>query len=227
LRPRNPLQASRDESLNFLLWLTLEPPLFTFLLSLAAGLGARDMWGTPMWNLTGLVIVQATASGRDLVSGYRLGLCLSVLFVIGLGGYLLANVFVPEWENKPSRIQWPARELSESFSETWRNREHTPLGIVAADGWLGGLIAMDARPRPSVWIDASFVKSPWITSARVAQEGALVVWRVRDGSGPPSALARTPGLRVLGVKSFGWPSTPRAQPLRVGYGLVRPGGAGR
>ena len=175
-----------------------------------------------MWNLTGLVIVEAAGTRRDSASLPRLAYCLPVLFAVGLCGYLLANVFVPEREGKPSRIQWPAQQMADSFAAIWENREHRPLGIVAADGWLGGLIATDAHPRASVWIDASFVKSPWITPARLSRQGALVLWRVRTTDAPPPTLAQIPGLRVVGVKSFGWPATPKAQPLRIGYGIVAP-----
>ncbi len=225
LRSRNSGQMDRDGNLSFLLWLTLTPPLLTSLLSLASGLGARDMWGTPMWNLTGLIIVEAAGTRRDYASLPRLAWCLVALFVIGLCGYLLANVFVPERENKPSRIQWPAQEMSDALGRIWQDREHRPLQIVAADGWLGGLIAMDGRPRPSVWIDASFIKSPWITPARLARDGALVVWRIRNGDAPPASLSQIPGLAVLGVKSFAWPAMPGAQPLRIGYGVVPPNSA--
>lgn len=227
LLPRDTAQLARNENLQFLLWLTLAPPLFACLLSLATGLGVRDMWGAPMWNLTGLIIVEAVGADRHTASLPRLALCVTGLFAVGLCGYLLANVFVPQWENKPSRIQWPARQLSESFAGTWENREHRPLAIVASDSWLGGLVAADARPRPSVWIDASFVKSPWITPDRVAREGALVLWRIRGGTGPPAAMSRIPGFEILGTKSFAWPSTPGAEPLRVGYGIVPPRAAAR
>jgi 4-amino-4-deoxy-L-arabinose transferase-like glycosyltransferase len=223
----NPAQFRRDENLRFLLWLTLGPPLLTVALSLATGLGVRDMWGTPMWNLVGLAIVQAAAARHDMVSLPRLGYCTAVLFVIGLAAWLLTNVFVPGIENKPSRIQWPQRELSQDFAAAWQNQVHRPLRIVAADGWLGGLVAMGAHPRPSVWIDASSVKSPWITPERVAREGALVLWRVRTNDAPPPALASLKRLRIEGVKSFAWPNTPKAQPLRIGYGMILPQSAAK
>ncbi len=222
LVPRGLARPANDENLRFLLWLTLTPPLLTFLLSILTGLGARDMWGTPMWNLTGLMIVAASGARRDFASLPRLACCLIALFAIGICGYLLSNVFGPEWENKPSRIQWPAQHLSDGFTGIWENDARQPLRIVAADGWLGGLVAMDSRPRPSVWTDASFVKSPWITPERLAREGALVLWRIRNGDGPPSPLSHLPGLKILGTTLFAWPSTPKAQPLRIGYGIIAP-----
>lgn len=222
LLPRRPAPAAYDENLRFILWLTLGPPLLTAFISIAAGLGIRDMWGAPMWNLTGLAIVEAAWVSRKNPVWSRLALCVSGLFVLGLLVWLLSNVFVPQFEGKPSRIQWPARAMSQSFTAIFVRETHRPLRIVAADGWMSGLVAMNVRPRPSVWIDASFVKSPWITPQRVAREGALVLWRVRDGSGAPQELARLPGLRTLGVRAFAWPATPKAPPLRIGYGVIPP-----
>jgi 4-amino-4-deoxy-L-arabinose transferase-like glycosyltransferase len=227
LLPRPTRHLVRNENLDFLLWLTLVPPVLTSLLSLATGLGARDMWGTPMWDLTGLIIVETAGANRDLAALPRLAYCIAGLFVIGICGYLLTNVFVPEWENRPSRIQWPAEQLSNSFAAIWEGQEHRPLRIVAADGWLGGLVAMDLRQRPSVWIDASFAKSPWIAPTRLAREGALVLWRAKNGDSPPSPFGQIPGFEFLGMKSFGWPSTPKAQPLRIGYGVIPPKGVAR
>jgi hypothetical protein len=211
-----------DESLRYLLWLTLGPPALVFVLSLVTALGIRDMWGTPMWNLVGLALVRSAVARWQTASLPRLGVCVTGLFAIGLAGYQLANVWVPEFQNRPSRIQWPDGELSRSFAAIWRERTGRPLRIVAADGWLGGLVAMGTEPRPSVWIDASYVKAPWITPEKVAQEGVLVLWRLRSQELPPPELASLHGLTISGVKSFNWPRTPDAQPLRIGYGIVLP-----
>jgi 4-amino-4-deoxy-L-arabinose transferase-like glycosyltransferase len=214
-----PAPSRPHEHLRFLLFLTLGPALLTCLISLATGLGARDMWGAPMWNLTGLVLVEAARTQWDSARLQRLAVCICGFFVVGLLAFLLTNVFVPERENRPSRIQWPAKDMSETFAATWTKLEHRSLEIVAADGWTAGLVAMDAQPRPSVWIDGSFAKSPWITPDRVAQDGALVLWRIHGDTKPPA-----PGLCVMGVKAFAWPFTPRAKPLLIGYGIVPPRG---
>jgi hypothetical protein len=166
--------------------------------------------------------VQAVGSRWELVSLKRFKLCIAGLFAVGLAGYALANAFVPQFENRPSRIQWPDRTLAGTSASIWQAQTHRPLRIVASDGWLGGLIAMRADPRPSVWIDASYAKSPWITPEAVARDGALVVWRMKNGTSPPPALAQLPGLRFVGVKSFAWPETPGAPPLRIGFGVIAP-----
>ncbi|HWE05850.1 MAG TPA: hypothetical protein VG274_04025, partial [Rhizomicrobium sp.] len=133
-----------------------------------------------------------------------------------------ATAFVPQLENRPSRTQWPDRALAGTFESIWQVETHRPLRIVAADGWLGGLIAMRSEPRPSVWTDASYAKSPWITPQAVTRDGALIVWRVKDDPQPPAAFQHLPGLEVLGVKSFAWPRTPNAPPLRIGFGIIAP-----
>jgi 4-amino-4-deoxy-L-arabinose transferase-like glycosyltransferase len=219
--------SCRDENLRFLLWLTLGPLLLTFVISLVTGLGIRDMWGAPMWNLTGLVLVKAAEPRWPSVSPRRLKFCLAGLFAVGLTAYALANAVVPRLENRPSRTQWPDRKIAGTLSTIWRDQTHQPLKIIAGDGWLAGLVAMRANPRPSVWIDASFIKSPWITQQAVAREGALVVWRIRKVAMPAAALSQLPGLTMLGSKSFAWPGMPRAEPLRIGYGILMPEQTGR
>jgi hypothetical protein len=213
--------AKDNEDLRFLLWLTLGPPLLSCAIAIASGLGLRDMWGAPMWNLVGLLIVLAAQPRWQTAALARLPAALGLVFGIGLTAYILAKEVVPALENKPSRTQWPDRALAQTFSRTFRELTHQPLRIVAADGWIGGLVAMRTDPRPSVWIDGSQEKSPWITPAAIAQDGALVLWRADKRNEPPPALASLPGLEIMGFKRFSWPRTPGAVPLQIGYGIIR------
>ena len=210
------------ENLRFLLWMVLGPPILVVLGSLLTGLGERDMWGAPMWNLTGLLIVLAAASRWDAAATKYIAAGTVVLFAIGLAVYFIANVLVPERENRPSRIQWPDRQIAQTFAAAWRQQVHRPLRIVAADGWLGGLVAMRSVPRPSVWTDADYVKAPWITPESVKHDGVLVLWRIRPGRALPRVLAALGGVRILGQKTFGWPDNPGAEALKIGFAILPP-----
>ena len=221
LRPGLPANHGNG-NLQFLVWMTFGPPAVTVLGSLATGMGVRDMWGAPMWNLTGLLVVLSAAETWSRTSPRRLGAGVAALFAIGMGGFVLANVLVPELESRPSRIQWPDRALARAFGGVWRQQVHLPLKIVAADGWLGGLVAMRSVPRPSVWIDADYRKAPWITPDAVTHDGALVLWRIRPDRPTPSAFTALKGIRILGQKSFSWPATPGASPLHIGYAILPP-----
>lgn len=212
----------RDAGLHFLLWMTLGPPTVAVLASLVTGMGLRDMWGAPMWNLTGLLIVlEATKTWEHLKPG-RLGTGVAALFGIGLCAFAAVNVLVPEFEKRPSRIQWPDRALAQTFGTVWQQHVHKPLRIVAADGWLGGLVAMRSAPRPSVWIDADSRKAPWITPDLVKRDGALLIWRMRPGQPGRGAFTDLKGLKPLGRKSFVWPDTPKSTPLVIGYAILLP-----
>ena len=220
LRPA-PLPSLQDDDFRFLVFLGLGPALITALLSMATGFGIRDMWGAPMWNLTGLIIVYAMRSRWLQTSMPMLYGWVAVLFVVLPFAYALSTAIVPEWRGKPSRTEWPDRALAETFSTAWQGSVHRPLDIVAGDGWLAGLIALRARPRASVFIDADPRHAPWITKARLAREGALVVWQTDGTDSPPAGLSLL-GLRIMGVKTFSWPREPSARPLRVGWGIVAP-----
>lgn len=215
-----PLPSLSEENFRFLVFLGLGPVLVTALLSLLTGFGIRDMWGMPMWNLTGLMIVYAMRSRWPQTSLAGLYAWVAALFVVLPVAYALSTAIVPEWRGKPARTEWPDRALARTFWQAWSAETHRPLSIVASDGWLGGLIAMRLSPRPSVFIDGDRRHAPWITPERLAREGALVVWQGADA--PPAALD-LPGIKVMGAKSFAWPREPNAAPLRIGWGIVAPG----
>ncbi|HEY1614984.1 MAG TPA: glycosyltransferase family 39 protein [Rhizomicrobium sp.] len=225
LRPRRPDDSSSAENTNFLLWLVLGPPLLSCLLALATGLGLRDMWGAPMWNLTGLLLVESARPGWQKDGLKRLPVCVAVLFVIGLASYVVFKEIGPDLENRPPRTQWPDRAMAAQFADAFEQTTHRPLRIVAADGWIGGLVAMRLEPRASVWIDASGAKAPWVTPDAVRRDGVLVLWRAGADDAPPPTLSGLPGLKTMGTKTFSWPKTPGAAPLRIGYGIVPPGDA--
>jgi hypothetical protein len=179
------------------------------------------MWGAPMWNLTGLLIVYAMSEREPRVAITNLYAWVAALFVIMPLAYVLATSLVPEWREKPSRTQWPDRALAGTFAEAWSDETHQPLDIVASDGWLGGLIAMRLQPSASLFIDGDVRHAPWITPARLAREGALVVWQTGRTDSPPPGLT-LPGMRIMGVKNFTWPREPKAKPLRIGWGILLP-----
>jgi hypothetical protein len=88
---------------------------------------------------------------------------------------------------KPTRGQFPGRELAATIEQRWHEAVgRTPLAIVAGDVWLAGSIAFYGEERPSVFIDADPAKSPWITPAALARDGAVFIWQAPTG--PPPLL---------------------------------------
>ena len=220
LRPV-PLPPRDDKRFRFLLFLGLGPALITALLSFLTGFGIRDMWGTPMWNLSGLLIVYAIQPRWPRTSLPALYAWVVAFFVILPVAYVVSTSLGPEWRGKVSRTEWPDRAMAKAFAGAWQSEIRRPPSIVAGNGWLAGLIAMRLDPRASVFVDADSQHAPWITPARLAREGALVVWQTGKSDSPPATLS-LPGMRIMGVKTFAWPRQPSMKPLRIGWGIVAP-----
>ena len=219
--PRSALPSPADDDVRLLLFLGLGPALLTALLSLVTGYGIRDMWGAPMWNWTGLLLValmrarRAKLRFRRSMPGSRYCSC-----------FCLSPMRSPRrsCRNRKADPRAPTggpRARANPLAGAWTAQTGSPVRIVAGDGWLGGLIAMRLTPRASVFTDADPHHAPWITPPRLSRDGALVVWQVRGSVAPPPGLALK-GLEIEGVKSFAWPDEPNAAPLRIGWGIVRP-----
>lgn len=211
---------TRNGAFQFLLAFTVGPAMLTALLSLLAGTGLRDMWGAPMWSFTGLLIVQAARERWPKISMPRLVGGIAAGFVLFPVAFVLSTSAIPSLRGKPSRTQWPDRAMASAFGAAWRHESGRPLRIVAADGWLGGLVAVRSAERPSVFTDGDIRKAPWITSDRLAKEGALVLWPGDQGA--PPYLLRLQGMKPMGLMTFAWPEISRAKPLVIGWGVILP-----
>src|SRR5437868_10630254 len=98
----------------------------------------------------------------------------------------------------------PANALGQTFTETFHRRTGKPLGIVVGDAHIGGLVALASPDRPSLFIDASRERAPWIRESDIAEKGAVVVWPLTDPSGrPPASIsARFPDLVAEVPRAF-------------------------
>ena len=214
--------AFRDEDIRFLVLLGIGPAVLSAVLAVAVGLGLRDMWGAPMWNLTGLLLLRASIGRWKDVSLGRLFACAAVLLVALPTAYELASTYAPEWRGSHPRTEWPDRAMAQDLSAAWTKATGRPLQIVAGDSWIAGLIAMRAASRPSVFIDANYRHAPWITLERLSREGALVVWQVSKKTPLPPENLMLPGIQVMGTMDIEWPYSNKVEPLHLGWGIVPP-----
>jgi len=208
-----------DDDGWFLLVLGIGPVLLTAVIALVSGLGLRTMWGVPMCNLAGLLIVRFGRERWPAASLTRIAWAACCVFALMLVAYVLRTSVVPELAGKPSRTQWPDREIASAFGAAWKQKTHAPLRIVAGDGWLAGLIVVRGEPMPSVWTNASFAQSPWISLAEVRVRGALLVRQItRRGD-----FAIPAGFQFQGEKDFAWPYEKKAPALRIAWWILPPG----
>jgi len=92
-------------------------------------------------------------------------------------------------------------------------------------GALAALVALAAPSRPSVLLDANPSRTPWVTAADIREKGAIVVWLANDTTPtpPPDIKAYFPDLVAEVPRTFMRPVQGRLSPLRVGWGVIRPG----
>lgn len=205
--------------LTTLLVLGVGPALTGVALCIIMDAGIRDMWGAPMWNLSGLLAVAVSGAAfrrvsfRGLVAGVS-----GLLVVVPLAYAAVADL--PSVHAKTPRFSWPDGAIATAAEQIWAQAAPgCPLRIVAGDQWLPGLVSVRASARPAVMVDGSFRTSPWITPERLRREGALLVWDASRSPEMPEALASLPGAHMVALRTFVWPRGGRGT-LRIGFGTV-------
>ena len=87
---------------------------------------------------------------------------------------------------------------------------------MAGDVWLAGNVAFYGADRPSVFIDADPVKSPWIKPEALVQRGAVLIWSASDP--PPAWLGRFPAAQPQPPIELPYVPSLGHQPARLGMG---------
>jgi 4-amino-4-deoxy-L-arabinose transferase-like glycosyltransferase len=174
--PATPL-AGRDR--RFLLWIALGPCLLAMLAAGLAGRDMRSMWGSPMWNFVGLLLLCLPARALTQAGMRRAvtaSIAVAVLALLAFGG---KTAFGPLVRHQASRANFPGQALADAVSQGWSARvPGRPLTLVAGDPWLGGNVGFYASGRPSVILDADLSINPWLTQAQLRRDGAVIVWRM-------------------------------------------------
>jgi hypothetical protein len=217
-------QRSLD-ALRFTLVMHAAPVAVLMLGATAAGAGLKGSWGSAMASLNGLVIMLLARHFGILFRAARVVVAAALLTVIVPVAYAVVVVGLDTMERTPQRVSWPQREIAVRFEAAWLSETGAPLRIVAGDVWTAGQIAVHAASRPSLFIDASRARSPWITDRRLEQEGALVVWWWPGG--PPKQLAPLVAGRTAKQLHFSLPVdrlslNPKTYTLDLTYVVVPP-----
>jgi 4-amino-4-deoxy-L-arabinose transferase-like glycosyltransferase len=205
----------------FLLWMTIAPIILTAIAAYVERTGAKLMWGVPMMNLTGLLIVALAASRvDDHVLRHLFQISLALILSVAMAS-AADTYFRPQFSTEPTRQNWPQAAIAQRFRDIWQTETGQPLRIVAGEpmNWAGGLVSLAPGDMPSIFTGADYARSPWITPERVAREGVLVVWPDK-GTGTPNELAAIVGTHVPRYEEFPLRHPGRAKSVRVGYVVI-------
>ena len=204
----------------FLWGFALAPLLIVTAMGVLMGARLRDMWGSPMWALSGLWCAALLPTARVAVMQPKV-LRAIALWLTLVSLFLMVYVsFGAQLRKRAARMDWPAAAMAAQADQTWQQVSRCPLDTVAGDYWLVGILSAHGQTRPSVLIDTDPKFSPWITPQRVQAQGALWVWQ--DGQQPQTppeplaSVAQQTGMPVhAGTWQIPWPYDPQAQPLTL------------
>lgn len=139
---------------NLALYLALFPLMITLTISLITGIKLKSMWGSTIWLFAGIYLAHLAME----INWQRFKKSISTVFCLSLIAYILT----PTLSKKISRVEYPGKEIANAIDHHWREYYHNDYQIIAGDIWAAGNIAYYSPQRPSVFIDYSFKKSPWI-----------------------------------------------------------------
>ena len=163
-----------------LLWYLWAAPVGVLVvLSLVFGMGLRDMWGMPMWALSGLLAASFILPPTQRLTAATLRKSLVIWLMLATTLMIIYVGFGDKLRDKPSRMQWPEQTLAGQALTTWQSVSSCPLDSVSGDRWLGALVAINSG-FPSQMISGPASHSPWMSSERLQQNGTLVMWQSDD-----------------------------------------------
>ncbi|MDN5891504.1 MAG: hypothetical protein L0H51_05005, partial [Psychrobacter sp.] len=163
-----------------LLWYLWAAPIGVLVvLSLVFGVGLRDMWGMPMWALSGLLAASFVVPATQLLTATKLRKALAIWLTLATVLMVVYVGFGDKIRHKPSRMQWPEQALAGQAQDTWQSLSSCPLDSVSGDRWLGALVAINSG-FPSQMISGPASHSPWMSIERLQKNGTLVMWEDGD-----------------------------------------------
>jgi hypothetical protein len=137
---------------------------------------------------------------------------------------IAATVTLPWTAAVDLEVSKPANAMGQFFTDTFRRRTGKPLAIVIGDARTAGLVALASPDRPSLYLDASPARAPWLDDEAVRRKGAIVLWTAIDTAGtpPPALKERFPDLVPETPRSFDRSVQGRLPLLRIGWAMIRP-----
>ena len=195
--------------------------------ALFAGLSAeRQTSGNlaPYMVLSGLAIVVLAGNSIPWHRPRLVAMAWALLLAVPPLGVAAVVVVLPWLGVSGIDVGQPAAAMGRFFGENFERRTGAALAVVAGEPRTAALVALGAPTRPSLYLDATPERTPWITMDDVRRKGAVVVWPNDDTRAqvPADIATRFPGLVADVPRAFERAVQGRLPLLRIGWGVVRP-----
>jgi 4-amino-4-deoxy-L-arabinose transferase-like glycosyltransferase len=213
---------------QFVTFFAIVPAFAGTLLAVLIGWSGPVGGIAPLVVLSGLLVVVASGDSirfnrQHVVIAAWFGLLIIPPIMTG------AALLILPWLNFDLKVMQPAHAMGRYFSESFERRTGTPLQIVAGDSQIASLVALGAPSRPSIFLDITPERSPWVSPEAMKTKGAIVVWPTTDTAGtpPPAIKERFPDLVPELPRAFERPVQGRLPVIRIGWAMIRPQADGK
>ena len=156
----------------FVCAVALGPLLTTLLISMVTGGKLHAGWGQPLLSYWGLLLMLIWQPVLTVQQIGRFVCWLVSLTILAVGIYAVAFVRGAE----PSSANFPGQYLANYVTQTWQQRYHQPLGIVAGSRFLVTNVAFYSPDHPKTYLDANPAFSPWLNDKLIMIHGGAFVW---------------------------------------------------
>jgi hypothetical protein len=178
----------------------------------------------PYLVLSGLAVVVWAGNSIDWHRPRITATAWSLLLAAPPLGVAAGIVVLPWFGIAGLGVDRPSGAMGRFFAESFERRTGTPLAIVAGERRTAALVALGAPVRPSLYLDATPERTPWVTADDVRRKGVVVVWPNDDTRAqvPADIAMRFPGLVAEVPRAFERAIQGRLPLLRIGWGVIRP-----
>jgi len=174
------MPTNRPSNERWLLFaLGLGPVLLIMLAATLAQAKMLQMWASPFY-LCAAPLWMAWRQPQPIHEGRFGKAWLAWVALMGLL-YVGSNLLGPQSKHHLDRTSYPDQEIANELTARWRAQTGQSLHIVAGEEFVAGAVAHYSSDRPSVFYDADFSESLWLSPQEVNDKGALFVWPIGRG----------------------------------------------
>jgi Dolichyl-phosphate-mannose-protein mannosyltransferase len=208
---------------QFIYFFAIMPALLATIVGVVVGTPGPVGGIAPLVVLSGLAVVIAAGDAIAL-SHQRVVIAtwFGLLFIPPVLA-VVALLTLP-WFGIDLDINQPAEAMARFFADSFQRRVGKELPIVAGDPRTAALVELGAASRPSLFLEATPARSPWVSIRDVRAKGAIVVWPTTDTAGtPPTAIKEDfPDIVPEVPRAFERAVQGRLPLLRIGWAVIRP-----
>lgn len=212
----------RMDDRRFLLWVGLTPFAATALVSIILGTRLVASWGTTFFVLYSFYFLWLLRGNPQQILKKIAQLVILVQVLMALG-YALARGPIAWYTGKDSRSTFNGPAIAVLMNDVWKQHvPNVPLRLIASDAWLGGNIALHTSPQAQVFVNGSFVESPWLNPDTAQNCGVLAVYSLQSRREPqPGVLRLMEQGKWSGTAQAHW-SSERSPLLDLNWSITPP-----